>query len=578
MSKLGVELHEKFAIFRLWAPFAKDVALIGTFSNWEEIAMTRSAKNSEYWEVKVAKVAPGQNYKFVITTESGEKVQRNDPRALALTDSDQGASVVTSDDFDWDDDDFLPPAKTEQIIYEMHIGTFNRPDPATNGTFETAIAKLDYLKDLGVTTIELMPITAMISSNGWGYAPNSIYAVEPLYGGMFGLKNFVKECHARGLGVILDVVYNHFSENSGLWEFDGWNGNGHGGIYFYGDERGETPWGARPDFGRQEVREFILDSVALWLNNYHVDGLRIDSTIYMRNTAGQNDDPPHDIADAWNLMQEITALAKKINPHALIIAEDCGLNHFLTKNSQNGGAGFDAQWDLGLPHVIRGALNIGSENSGLQNLVDVISQDFNGDFFQKIIFADSHDTAANGGARLFSVIENSPHDSTSRATAILSSALALTAPGIPMLLAGAEFLGGTDFNDWQSLSWDNLVKFRGVFLAHQHLINLRKNLYGDSGGLLENRLEILHFDAKNRVLAFQRGELARQPVIILANFSDQKFEKYRFNLPDGVWISRFNSSWRGYETDISETNFCEISRDQEIILPPFAVLILTQKK
>ncbi len=118
-----------------------------------------------------------------------------------------------------------------------------------------------------------------------------------MLGGRHGLMSFVKACHERGIAVLLDVVYNHFYGDSDLWQFDGWSENSRGGIYFYNDERGDTPWGGRPDYGRPEVRQFILDNITMWLTEYHLDGLRVDSTIYMRNTEGHDTDPEHDIPE-----------------------------------------------------------------------------------------------------------------------------------------------------------------------------------------------------------------------------------------------------------------------------------------
>ena len=203
MAKLGVELHESFAIFRLWAPFAQKVSVGGDFSNWENIPLTKDEKTG-IWEAKIKRVEPGSSYKYEILGFDNLAHHKNDPRAKVLTDSDVGKSVVADNDFSWDGFEDTPPiSRDKQIIYELHIGTFVRPDAATSGTFATAIEKLDYLKDLGVNTIELMPITSMATSNGWGYAPNALYSVESLYGGMFGLKSFIKEAHRRGLQPLL---------------------------------------------------------------------------------------------------------------------------------------------------------------------------------------------------------------------------------------------------------------------------------------------------------------------------------------------------------------------------------------
>lgn len=577
MSKLGVELHDSYAIFRVWAPFAQAVSVKGDFSKWQPVGMAKD-DDTGVWEAKVDKVKAGHAYKYEILGYDNQMHYKNDPRARALTDSDDGSGVVTDGKFDWEGYNKLVMLPIDQqVIYEMHIGTFVRPDASTPGTFATAITKLDYLRDLGVTTIELMPVTSMAASFGWGYAPSALYSVESSYGGGYGLKTFIKAAHKRGLAVVLDVVYNHFFPTTTLWQYDGWNENNRGGIYFYNDARGDTPWGGRPDYGRPEVRDFILDNVTMWLNDYHVDGFRVDSTIYMRNTAGQNNDPAHDIPDAWRLMMDINTRAHKIKPDALVIAEDCSGNGQITNAQEYGGAGFNAQWDLGLPHVIRGALHVGMEQPGLQNLVNVQGQSFNGQWRQRIVFSDSHDTAANGGERLVSAATIDTHNVSARRIAILSSAIALTTPGIPMLLAGSEFLQGGDFNDWNSLDWDSADKFDGIVEAHRHLIALRTNQYGDTSGLMTGDIRVLLQDENCRVLMYQRGSDSHQPVIVVANFSGCKWQNYKLPLPYGDWTIKFNSSWRGYSADFSELKLDVVNAGMEITLPPHVVLIMVRK-
>lgn len=578
MSKLGVELFESYAIFRVWAPFAQEVSVIGDFSKWQPIAMAKDNETG-IWEAKVDDVEAGHGYKYQVKGCDGIVRYLNDPRARALTDSDDGAGIISDGHFDWEGLEKVDMAPLDkQVLYEIHIGTFVRPDPATSGNFHTAIGKLDYLRDLGVTTIELMPITSMATSYGWGYAPSALYSVENSYGGGYGLKKFVREAHRRGLAVILDVVYNHFGPKAALWQFDGWYENNRGGIYFYNDDRGDTPWGARPDYGRPEVRDFILDNVSMWLNEYHVDGFRLDSTIYMRNTAGHNNDPAHDIPDAWRLMMDINNRAHKIKPDALVIAEDCAGNSQITNAQIYGGAGFDSQWDLGLPHVIRGALRVGNEPVGLQNLINVQGQSFNGDWHQRIVFSDSHDTAANGNERIVAMAVPDTHSVGARRIAILCSAIALTTPGIPMLLAGSEFLQGEDFNEWNSLDWDNANKFHGIVDAHRHLIALRKNEYGDTGGLMSGDIRVLMQDENCRVLMYQRGDENDQPVIVLINFSNYKWKNYTLPLPYGDWVVKFNSSWKGYSSDFSELELPYVNAGMQITLPPHLVLIMTKRQ
>ena len=158
-KNLGVTLYKNGAEFRVWAPFAVNVQIGGTFTPDGPVDMTKEPGG--YWSIKIKDVEPGQQYKYYIETPDGTILEKNDPRARAITSSDNGLSVVVDNDFDWENDRYTPPPKEHQIIYELHIGTFNRPDASTTGTFDTAIEKLDYLRDLGITTIELMPVTSV---------------------------------------------------------------------------------------------------------------------------------------------------------------------------------------------------------------------------------------------------------------------------------------------------------------------------------------------------------------------------------------------------------------------------------
>lgn len=581
-KNVGVYYRKNATEFRVWAPNAKHVAIQGTFTPDGPFDLT--SEEDGYWSAIINGVEPGQNYEYLIDTGT-TTLGKNDPRGLALTSSDNGFSVIVDDEFDWQNSDFVPPPHNQQVIYEMHVGTFNRPDPATPGTFDTAIDKLDYLKSLGINMIELMPVTSMAFSNGWGYAPNYVYSVESMLGGRYGLMSFIRECHTRQIGVILDVVYNHFYGDSDLWQFDGWSENNRGGIYFYNDERGDTPWGGRPDYGRPEVRQFILDNVTMWLTDYRLDGLRIDSTIYMRNTDGHDNDPAHDIPDAWYLLQDINKIAHKIKPTAITIAEDCAATDYVTKPAGDTGAGFDAQWEVGFPHAIRAAFGLNPESGpALTNLCRELERTYNGDSFQKVVFSDSHDTAANGSVRLNEAAAPL-HADNKRAREILlvANAITFTAAGIPMLLQGSEFLQNGAFNDWQELRWDNLSEHQGIVTAHRHLIDLRLNRYGHTAGLMGQSSVVIHQDNDNLVLAYHRWDKggAGDDVVVLANFSNNQFTDYSVRLPrSGEWRVRFNSSWKGYAKDFKEIALDSVATDANnnasLTIPPYGVYILSQ--
>jgi 1,4-alpha-glucan branching enzyme len=582
---VGVTLHGNKAIFRVWAPFAKAVSVTGSFNNWQRTAL--SGENDGYWSAEVEHVMPGQEYKYIIDTGNGE-LFKNDPRAYQLTTS-SGNSVIADQDFDWEGDNFAPPTFNRQVVYELHIGTFNRPDQAESGTFSTAAAKLDYLADLGINMIELMPICTMTNDRGWGYATDYIYSVESLYGGRKQFLEFVKAAHQRGIGVVLDVVYNHFGPGDGLdlWQFDGWNQDGHGGIYFYNDWRSETPWGAtRPDFGRLEVRQYITDNVRMWMSDCHLDGLRVDSTVYIRNVKGHNNDPSNDLSDGWGILQEINAVTKEINAAAITLAEDTSGNDYITKPVELGGAGFGAQWEVTFPHLLRDALDvIDDANRNLTAICDALARHYNNDVFQRVIYSDSHDSAANGGARL--VEEIAPGDATNifaRKRSLLAAAIVLTAPGIPMLLSGQEFMQGGSFNDWQALDWKKTTQFEGIVRANKHLIALRKNFYGNTLGLISQSFNVLHLNENDKVVAYHRFDKGGpgDDVVVVINFANKTQKDYWINFPaNGTWKVRFNSNWKGYSEDFEDVPSDDVNVENDtakICLGPYSAIILSQDK
>jgi len=367
---MGAIPHADGVAFRVWAPHADSVSVIGSFNDWKEDAHAMRSEGDGMWYVDIPDAMFGHEYKFLITN-GDQKLQKNDPYARQVTNS-VGNSVIADTEFDWTGDDFVMPDWNHLVIYEMHVGTFNRENEDEVGTFNGVRKKLDYLKWLGVNTIQIMPTAEFAGDLSWGYNPAHIFAVESAYGGPKELKKLVKDAHERGIAVVMDVVYNHFGPSDlDLWQFDGWTENDKGGIYFYNDWRSETPWGdTRPDYGRGEVRQFIFDNAMMWLHEYHMDGLRYDMTLYIRSVDGSDD---RAIPEGWSLAQWVNREIGNRFPKKITIAEDLRTNAAITTDEEHGGANFGSQWDAEFVHPVREAVKVpNDEHRDIEAVADAI--------------------------------------------------------------------------------------------------------------------------------------------------------------------------------------------------------------
>ncbi len=589
---MGAVPHAAGTTFRVWAPHAEKVAVVGPFNEWNATKNPLQPETNGYWAVDVATVRPGAEYKFQLTNQ-GREFTRNDPYARQMTNS-AGSSVVHDPHFDWGDDHFQMPAWNELVIYELHVGTFNAPDADNVGTFRSVAEKLPYLRDLGINCIELLPATEFPGSRSWGYNPACPFALESDYGGPVAFKELVKVAHQHGIAVILDVVYNHFGpDDLDLWQFDGWSENDGGGIYFYNDERAETPWGAtRPNYGRPEVRQYIRDNALMWLHEYRCDGLRADALSFIRNVKGE-EDPAHDLPDGSSLMRWLNEEIDQTMPWKITIAEDLRGNHVITDAVENGGQGFDAQWDGAFVYPIREALTA-PEDAGrdMHAVAGALAQAYNDNAFRRVIYTESHDEVANGKSRVPEEIM--PGDAAHwfpKKRATLGAALVFTAPGIPMLFQGQEFLADGSFVDTEPLQWQRVDEHGGLVHLYRDLIGLRRNLGGHTRGLGGQHTQVYHVNDEAKVVAFARQAGEGGPgdtTLVLANFANLAHEAYTIGLPGpGHWQVRFNSDWKGYDGEFGDfesfgmeavAGECDgYAWHGSIGLAPYAALVLSQE-
>lgn len=562
---MGATHYAGGTTFRVWAPFATQVCVAGEFNNWSASADPLFSENNGYWSCDVSKADLGQQYKYLITTPEQTLLWRNDPYARAMTQkSGQLNSLIAASAVPYSTPGYSMPAWNELVIYELHIGSFvlDPASPRQLGSFAAAIGKLDYLVDLGINAVEVMAVAEFEGDISWGYNPAYIFAIEDEYGGPDGFRHFVNAAHHLGIAVILDVVYNHLGYSSGdMWQFDGWSQNGKGGIYFYNDWRSSTEWGeTRFDYGRTEVRQYLSDNALRWLEQRFVDGLRWDSVGSIRNVKDQNNDTADDIPDGWNLMQWINNEIRQRQPWKISIAEDMKDNEWITKDSSAGGAGFDAQWGGGFVNAVRNAL-IG-QNDQQRDMValrDIISQRYNSDAFERVVYTESHDADSNGNARLPEMIwpgNAGSYFSQKRST--LGAAIVFTTPGIPMLFMGQEFLeSGYFHNNPQPLDWSKTKTYAGIFKLYQDLIHLRRNWFNNSRGLSGQNINVHHTNNDAKLIALHRWEHggAGDDVIVVLNCANNAYLSYTIGFPlAGLWRVRFNSDSKDYSADFQNTD------------------------
>lgn len=428
-------MHE----FSVWAPRAGTVAVKADGTVY---AMSRSDDRG-WWGVRVESAGPGTDYGFLL--DDDPKVYP-DPRSLWMPNGVHGASrLYETGAFPWTDEQWNPPPLTSAVVYELHIGTFT-----PEGTFDAAITKLGYLAELGVTHVELMPVAEFPGDFGWGYDGVALFAARDLYGGPDGLKRFVDACHAHGLAVLLDVVYNHF----------GPVGNYTGRFGPYMTDRHRTPWGDAVNLEFEEsdqVRRFFCDNALTWMREFHIDGLRLDAV--------------HEYVDrsAINFMEqlamEVEQLSSEMGRGLVLIAESDLNDPRIVRPREANGYGMDAQWSDDFHHALFALLHSGDQGKGyyadfgsMRDLAKALTNVFVYDGIYSVYRRKVHGCPVEQLSmhRFVSCIQN--HDQVgNRATgdrlehivglerAKAALGLVMTAPFVPMLFQGEEFASSSPF-------------------------------------------------------------------------------------------------------------------------------------
>ena len=418
--------------FEVWAPFATSTSVV---VEGNSVAMN-GPDNEGWWRIEVDSATPGADYGFLI--DDGHTVYP-DPRSQWQPDGVNGLSrVYDQTAFPWNDRGFQAPPLASAVIYELHLGTFT-----FEGTLDSAIDKLEYLRDLGITHIELMPVASFDGEFGWGYDGVSLFAVHEPYGGPDALKRFVDAAHQQGLAVLLDVVYNHF----------GPVGNYTGKFGPYLTDVYKTPWGGAVNLeegGSHQVRRFLCDNALMWMRDFHIDGLRIDAVhAFMDRSA---------IPFLEQLAIEAETLAATLRRQLVLIAESDLNDPRIVISRDGGGCGLDAQWNDDFHHSLAAVLSR-EQPSGyfvdfgsLAKLAKVFGETFvyDGVFSRYrnrvhgrpvrglsqhrfIAFIQNHDQVGNRA------IGDRISDFAGLDRAKIAAALVLLGPFIPLLFQGEEW-------------------------------------------------------------------------------------------------------------------------------------------
>ncbi|MFI8526804.1 1,4-alpha-glucan branching protein GlgB [Promicromonospora sukumoe] len=526
--------------FAVWAPNARGVRLVGDHNGWGGTHPMRSLGATGVWELFVPDVGPGLRYKFEILGADGVWRAKADPLAKATEQPPATASVVTTSTYEWQDDTWLAarsatdPHSAPLSVYEVHLGSW-RPGL---GYRELAEQLTAYVVEQGFTHVELMPVAEHPFGGSWGYQVTSYYAPTSRFGSPDDFRYLVDRLHQAGVGLVLDWVPAHFPRDEfALARFDGTP------LYEHPDpRRGEQhDWGTLIfDFGRREVRNFLVANATYWFEEFHVDALRVDavaSMLYLDYSRKEGEWTPNVHGGRENLeaiafLQEANATAYRRTPGVMMIAEESTAFPQVTGPTSSGGLGFGLKWNMGwmndtLRYLAEDPYNRRYHHGELTfSLVYAFTEQF--------VLPISHDEVVHGKG---SLLRKMPGDRWQQLAGVRSFlAYQWSHPGKQLLFMGCEFAQDNEWAESEGLRWDLLgdAGHSGV----QHLVRDLNALYRATPALWELDFDPAGFewlesdDADHNVLAYVRRSRSGDPVVVVVNFAGVPHEGYRLPLPD----------------------------------------------
>ncbi len=607
-EKLGAHVHTQDGVtgvaFAVWAPAARAVSVVGDFNSWDgRLHAMRTLGSSGVWELFIPDVAVGSRYKFEIIGADGELRLKADPYAFETEVPPLTASVVSAPSHRWSRDDAAwldrrhaaQPLSEPVSIYEVHLGSWrlnSLEDNRSLSYLELADELSSYVKDMGFTHVELLPVMAHPFSGSWGYQVTGYYAPTPRYGSPDDFRTFVDRLHANGVGLILDWVPAHFPRDDfALARFDGT------ALYEHADpRRGAHPdWGTLVfNFGRHEVRNFLIANALYWLREYHIDGIRVDavaSMLYLDYSRREGEWVPNEFGGREDL--EAVAFLKELNE--IIYADQAGIISAaeestawpgVSRPTYVGGLGFGFKWNMGWMHDTLAYFSQDPIYRRYHHHELTFSLMYA--FSENFILPLSHDEVVHGKG---SLINKMPGDRWQK----LANLRALYAymwahPGKKLLFMGCEFAQEAEWSHARSLDWHLLEQPEHAGM--QSLVRDLNRLYRDEPALWEVDSDPSGFwwlepnDADANVLAFARQSRDGERVLVfVANLSPVPRANYRLGLPRACrWKEALNTDSTFYGgSDVGNLGGVEPEPipwngqpvSAEVTLPPLAAMWLT---
>ncbi|WP_430868624.1 1,4-alpha-glucan branching protein GlgB [Demequina aurantiaca] len=593
-SVLG-EVHG--TAFAVWAPNARAVRLVGGFNMWQGATHAmRSLGSSGVWELFVPGIGDGTSYKYEVLGKDGRWQQKADPMARRTEVPPQTASIVTETTYAWNDDAWMEaradsqPHREAMSVYEVHLGSWRQG----LGYRELATELVDYVKELGFTHVEFMPVMEHPFGGSWGYQVTSYYAPTSRFGSPDDFRFLVDALHQEGIGVLLDWVPGHFPKDEwALGRFDGTP------LYEHPDPlRGEQPdWGTYIfDFGRPEVRNFLVANAVYWLKEFHADGLRVDavaSILYLDYSRQPGQWRPNihggrENLDAIAFLQEANATAYRNCPGIVMVAEESTAWPGVTQATNVGGLGFGLKWNMGwmndtLKYVGEDPVNRSYHHHSVTfSLMYAFSEQF--------MLPISHDEVVHGKG---SVWERMPGDDWQKAAGARALyAYQWTHPGKQLLFMGCEMGQEAEWSEGRSLDWWQLEDH-----LHSGLKDLVRDLnkvYKDHPSLWQDDSSSAGFqwidadDSQHCVLSFIRYDDNRSPVVVVINFAGVPHENYKLALPmAGDWDEILNTDAEIYggsgvgnlgSVKAKAKSTHGFPANATVRLPPLGAVIFTPRK